>query len=209
MGILELYQQIVDEIRQNAKLHKGRTIGKSSSYRPTETIVLGEYDSKIINGRVYIALKQGDFDSQYRVIEELSIIRAIAKQYPELIPQLPLFLGLLVNGDGSEAGVITEDFSQGGKYPVIDGKYDQRIMAADGKIKELLKVNEIFFPGSEGIDVDVLQMCFSINGQIRFGDFDTLRFFVKKEESLQGERFCMSDLEKAIEKYTIRINYTI
>ncbi len=50
-------------------------------------------------------------------------------------------------------------------------------------------------------------MCFTVNGQRRIGDFDEMYSCMRANEFL--ERYPIGDLIDGIEKFTLRISYSL
>ena len=122
MDYLERNQRIFEELA-GVRLARGAVIGRASKLLGGETKVtsLGQYYSSALGSDIYVGLKeypQGQRDLEMQVTAELAIIRA-AEQYSFLLmPELPIFHGLLLGRSGSPIGVLTEDFSRNCQYKV-------------------------------------------------------------------------------------------
>ncbi len=104
--------------------------------------------------------------------------------------------------------MITEDFSRGGIYRVEDGLENNAIWHNRENIRPIRVVNKLVTQESGRADVDVVKMCFLVDGQIRLGDFDSLPYLIKDGNPLR-EELSISELEREIEKFTVRVDHEI
>src|SRR3989344_1882947 len=165
MNYLERNQAIINELR-GVRLERGNVVGRSYSMIFTSA---GHYQSSVLGNTLYVGLKeyndpeQRKSSTEDRALGELHCVRTVAEQLPHLEAELPVFYGTLLDSEGKPVGIVTEDFSQGGRYEV-------RSMVKD---KEEFP-NELrgIFPDIDSYDL--AKVGFSVNGQRRLGDFSTL-----------------------------------
>ena len=122
-------------------------------------------------------------------------IRKVAEGLPQLEPELPVFYGLLQYNDGNSVGILTEDFSQEGRYPVLD-------MEAWDNIPHELKSLVGDLPNEE-----LAHVGFMVNGQRRLGDFNTVR--IGSDLDKWSEMFPFFDIYENLGKYTLRVEYNL
>ncbi len=204
MSYLERNQQTLAEIGQNLRLRRGSVIGRSPN---TTFTSIGNYKSTILEKDLYIGLKEnrhkeGDFLRGW-VARELVLINMIEQRFPQLLPEFPVFHGILEHPTGETLGVLTEDFSYGGRYPV---KGFPRSLFVDIPDKDVPKELEEI-AGKEIDNYDLATMCFLVNGQRRIGDFGEMYSGMITTEL--SERYPIDDLMATIVKYTLRIDYPL
>lgn len=161
MEYLERNRLLIAEIRENLELSRGGEIARSD----TGTLVysLGHYQSRMLGKELYLALK--DKESHRNAIDrfvaqDLGLIRVIEQRFPHLLGEFPVVHGVVRNSTGKPLGVITEDFTQGRKYPI-------RFMNGDDKLP--VELSDAF---TCPLDLDELATtCFLVNGKRRIGDF--------------------------------------
>src|SRR5258708_37884829 len=119
MNYLERSALIVEEMGRDVQLKRGQLVGKSLL---TGFTTAGVYRSTILNKRLHVGVKEylspGDQSIlETRIREELAFFDILSLNFPNLIPTLPAFYGLLIDNHGPR-GIITEDFTKGGQYEV-------------------------------------------------------------------------------------------
>lgn len=108
MSYLERNKILVAEIGTNLSIQKGFT--NTEAARTTFSSV-GSYRSQELGLQVYVGIKETPTqDIRDRLISELAIVHIIATNLPHLLPELPLFYGLLIDREGNPMGIVTEDF---------------------------------------------------------------------------------------------------
>lgn len=197
MTYLERNQAIIDELR-GVRLERGDIVGSSSSMSFTSA---GHYRSSVLGNTLYVGLKEYTdpekckSSTEARALLELHCICTVAEQLPHLEVELPVFYGILFDRAGKPLGIVTEDFSKGGKYEVQDMTYDR---------PELLP-NELgeIFPDMDYYEL--ARVCFSVNGQRRLGDFST------SWSNEFSHKFLMDDVVDQLEegKHTLRLGYEL
>jgi hypothetical protein len=120
MNYLERNALIVAEINQNitSEALTLRKTGKSSFGSSTEFFPVGQYESKILGVELYLGFKKSIPGRFLFFYNDLGIASAIATQIPELSPEVPVFIASVKNKRGQALGVLTEDFSKGGREEV-------------------------------------------------------------------------------------------
>jgi hypothetical protein len=164
MDYLERNRRVFDELKQaHLDLTEGNVIVETNYRR---FINFGKFYSPTLSTEVHIGLKELYTDRQHydtRVNDELMVIQKIAELFPHLVPELPLFYGLLRSRDTNEyRGIIVEDFSQNGKYRV-----DNIISEPRWHPKEIISA----FPGVSIASDDLSHMGFWVGNGRRLGDF--------------------------------------
>jgi len=195
MNYLERNQRIFEELG-GVRLQRGDVVGHSSSMR---FVSAGHYQSSALGNTLYVGLKEytdskrRKSDTEPRALIEMHCIRTIAEQLPHLEAELPIFYGVLLDSEGKTLGIVTEDFSQGGRYEVRD-MVDQELFP--------MELTEII-PDLDHYEKS--KICFSANGQRRLGDFSPIGFY----DFLQ--RFPLNDLYNQLQegKYTLRLDYEL
>ena len=194
---LERNARIISELKgRGFVLNLGNEVGSGLSRRFHSA---GYLYSEVIGREIHVGVKRlrDDIDDQYGEVakinffQELTIIAAISKHFPDLVDQLPLFCGLLTHRNGETLGMITEDFSEGGKYEVY-----RRAPAA-------YKVKAIFADGSVNDD-DIEKMGFRVNGERKLGDFWPMG---NTKENYR--RFGKDLIEQRAADFTFRIGYSL
>ena len=199
---LERNKALIDEIGRLKSLRRGKVIGKSSS--GTTTTNLGSYESSYLEKTVYLAVKQNpNFNYEDRVAWDLAIIVAIADKCPKLYPELPIVYGILRNGQGKDIGVLTEDFSEGGKFPpegVTKRGFMMIFPGAPHELKGIVVNHNID-------DYDLASSAFLVNGQRRLGDFNNLKQGLEVNELLA--RFPFAEISGNLSEHRVTIDYEI
>ena len=198
---LENNAKLLSEAGQNLQFARGKIIGDTGQTRFT---AVGEHYSDIAGRILYFGLKEYYFHSnplyyyQARSIADLAIIRKISKKFPYLAKELPFFYWLLQDSNGQNIGILTEDFSEGGRYEVDAVNFDNNLPQ---EIKELIP---------DISNEEMRKICFEVNGQRRLGDFNTMLTFLSLRE--REEVFPCIDILKDIDehdKYTSRLSYPL
>ena|SRR3989344_863078 len=199
MDYLDRNAEIFKEIRES-RLELTRFLSVSNKARTTNSTSLGCYRSELIGRGVCILLKEKLGDSEIivnsRIESELPVICTIYEKIPELREELPLFYGLLRGKDEKLIGIITEDFSKAGIYPV-------REIEIGDKNNLPYWLNRL---SKKRIDeTELSRVGFMVDGQRRLGDFDTIS--IKKSNS--SEKFSIDSILKRVNEFTLRINYEL
>ena len=102
---------------------------------------IGDYESAILNRRLYLGIKQFKATGYEAVLPDiftfqLGVVRTMFDEFPDLERELPAFMCLLRDMQGVPKGIITEDFTDGGR----------KVIENHGWAYDELK--EIFVPGS-------------------------------------------------------------
>lgn len=204
MVYLATNQARLAEIGQNVTLERGSLLGQKPHTKLTS---LGQYRFEGLDSEVYLGLKESKEDiwtPKLRLVGELSLMRAIEESFPELVPQLPVVHGLIINDDGRDLGLITEDFSHGGKYDVNEVT-DYHPNPAEKVVEKLRKMIANPDVNEDALYFDLSRACFLVNGEIKLGDLYGLRLFLKGEDFM--DKFRIFDLEKELDKYTVTVNW--
>lgn len=170
MNYLERNELIMAKVAQQLAMksfERGREVGTRGTTMKFTSI--GSFHSSLLGRDLSVGLKERmDKDTvDYRVESQLARIAVIAKHLPELEPALPIFHGLMLDSEGRATAIITEDFSQGGIYQVVNS----------GPLDPLpFKLAEIDPSLKEHSWWELERMCFDVNGQLRIGDLDALLF---------------------------------
>lgn len=195
MDYLQRNALVFEELKA-AKLARSMALptGVKTKFTP-----LGSYFSEISEGEVFVGLKEYRKDSttysEYRVVHDLAFMRAVEKNFPGLVSELPFFYGLLRGRNGVAIGLLMEDFSKNATFDVRD-MYDNfqnlpfelsKLVDPVGHKEELAKVG------------------FEVNGHRRLGDFNTITLGLGPE--IMAERFPHEDLERVLERYTLQLSY--
>jgi len=202
MDYIERNRVVIAEIGRDLRLQKGELIRTGSHARFTP---VGNYNSALLGTALHVGLKenpnrQGEHLKRCAA-RELALIRLVEQSAKHLLPEFPIFYGVLENAAGEPVGVLMEDFSQGGRYKVED--------VTRSSIKPILDIEvpkELETIAGRKIDnYDLATMCFMVNGQRRIGDFDEMYSSMLPEEL--SHRYLISDLID--EKFTLRISYPL
>ena len=194
MNYLERNQLLIAEIGQNLRLQRGKVIGVGtlSTFRSA-----GNYRSSLLDDDLYVGLKEIPsirHALDFQVALDLALIRAVEQNLPYMLSEFPIFYGLIRDSKGEKIGVVTEDFSKGGRYEVEDmGAYEELP-------RELEKFLEMPIT-----DYPLCTTSFLVNGQRRIGDFCIIYLYIHDE----FEKFSPYDLKKEIDKYTLHIDYDL
>ena len=173
MDYLERNRVIIGEL-SSVGLTAGHEVGYSKTFekKPKTTFVsIGSYDSACMGRRVYVGLKKSLVQNKSmsdRAPVELAIINRIHREFPHLADELPLFYGALFKTDEC-LGIVTEDFSEGGRYRVED-VFDTPFLAHPNQVP--MELQRLF--GEENDEYDLARMAFMVNGRRRLGDFDNI-----------------------------------
>lgn len=124
----------------------------------------------------------------------------VAEEMPEFGDELPIFCGRLTNSQGEPLALVTEDFSQGGRFEVHPAN-PERLP------HELSRL----FDGHTLNPVDLLSLCFEANGKRRLGDFDQiLSSIVKMSET--DRLFPVDDIDDTDDmrkRFILRLDYKL
>ena len=193
-------REIIAEINQLESLKNGEIIARNS-LQTTRVRTLGNFYSKVLDRDVYLALKEYNSfkdldDLQFKVSEELGFIDLVENNLPQLLNEFPLPHGVLINQKNpNQIGVLTEDFSQNGKYPVYQiSEWNKKILPY-----ELQKL----MGSPERLD-DLATTCFLVNGKRRIGDFG--EFFMAQIAS--KKLYLAKSYLRKISNYTLRLPLT-
>lgn len=167
MGYWDQNKRLLEEIAQH-HWKRGKEIGSGMN---ATVMSIGSYFSATLNRDLYLALYVRNTDNHvWELAGEMATILSLEKDVPHLIPEFPIVRGVFQYGE-QQIGMVTEDFSQGSQYEVIE-------MIKEGQLQfptEQLPM-EIRGKGNNIIDPAYLAtVCFMVNGQRRMGDFDELR----------------------------------
>ncbi len=199
MNYLKRNQLLIAEIGQNLRLERGQPVVDTGI---TKFTPLGNYQSEVLNGTdLYVGLKESTttgtgFGVRMALARELSFIRAIADRYPHLSQELPSFYGAIKDGEGTHIGILVEDFSQSGKYRVDE--------ASETDIPKELRD---MFDNPQVGDFEMSRACFSVNGQRKIGDFNTMVWWMPHNEL--DKRFPFHEMWGELEKHTLQIDYPL
>lgn len=190
-------EQILSEMRTLYKeVNLGDEVGSSNRF---EFFSTGSFQSRTLNTELFIGVKRrtkewpdtDGFMTQMRFIQELAIISAIWKNFPEFVNQLPAFYGLLLNKTGIAIGMITEDFSQGGKFHVVNSAYGS------------YEIKDIFVEDSVDDD-EIEHMGFTVNGKRRLGDFWPMAKWKDRDE--HSHRFGEDLIEQNLHQHSFQLS---
>ncbi len=174
----------------------GSIVGRSDRYLFYSA---GVVDSTVFGKPIYVGIKRSTSErprlrddlTRIRFVNELAIISAISHNFPDLTEKLPLFYGLLVDRQGLAAGIVTEDFSEGGL---------QRVRAGGASP---LEVKRLFVEGS--VDNDYIQNCaYTVNGRTRLGDF---WYFWRHEDREENAKRVGADwIQQRLADFTLEVD---
>lgn len=208
MNYLERNALLIAEINGGVRLSKRDVVGWSQR---TRTTALGSYSSNLLGQEIFVALKEtrGGLAPEQIVVRDLAWVCAVADGLPDLRPELPLFLGLLRDKNGLSVGMLTEDFSKGGKYKLWEvPEFD---LPYQGPLPEQLRQ---FTAGERGLmDPEELANMFFRVGTVgdiverRLGDFDKACLHFSIDERL--EKFPREEIEEKFDLYTVRVSYDL
>lgn len=206
---LERNQRILAEITEafkTNKLQRGESVGKGTGFA---TYPIGGYDSSILGCKLHLCLKEyHKFRKEikdiwiYSIARDLSLIRRVEAEVPHLLPEFPVFYGLL-QSPGDTFGVITEDFSKGAQHQVRNVSRSWGMTIKPEEVpRDLVKLVE-----KDIDDHDLATTCFLVNGQRRIGDFGEMFYDLMFPDF---ERvFPTEDLEKEFENYIVKLDYKV
>jgi hypothetical protein len=206
MEYLRRNSQIIAELNGGVKLSRGKLIGHSGS---TSVIALGAYQSVVLESGLFIALKESKrFRPSIAVERDLALVSVLADAVPDLRQMVPSFMGLLVSDTSAEIGVLVEDFTEGGRYPIwgVHRSEFPSIGVAPQQLREILC-------GREGTidDEELENMFFKVETdeglRYRIGDFDKALSHLGFEERL--EMFPREQILADIDQYTVKIDYCL
>lgn len=164
MNYLERNHLVIAEVGQSLRLQRGVIVGSAED---TTFRYVGHYRSPSLDRELFVGLKEhkgykAGRDLRQWITYELAFIRAVEHNFPYLLQEFPVFYGLLADQKGKPVGRITEDFSEGGRFKVFDIPNDPTRLPTE--LRALI-----------GDDYEELAtMCFSVNGQRRLGNFDSI-----------------------------------
>ena len=199
MNYLERNQLVIAEMGQKLRLERGKLIADHHGFmtdRTTTVTSLGHYPSELLRGEVYVGLKEYSNKSKRTlpvvVATDLAIIHGAEQYVPQLLPEFPIFYGLLARSNGEPLGVLTEDFSKGGKYKVKD-MYD-----SDRNLPKELEA----LVGKRIDPYELATVCFTVNGQRRLGDFGAIHIALLAAD--WEEKYSFYDIMDSLAKYTLQ-----
>jgi hypothetical protein len=215
MSYLERNSRLIAEVGANLTLKRG-TNGGEGTFICFNSV--GAYPSKEINSDLYVGVKEpkGSFNSKdlsRRFVFELAVMSVVAENMPHLLPELPLFYGLLTDSKGMPMAIVTEDFSKDGQNYVEPYRVEP-----EGLL-------DLFVPGTiyeDDYDGSLLSIAFKISPKgssgneyhIRLGDFYPLFIPCTSNELLRiqkahRERFPEEQIEQELGKHTLKIAYDL
>jgi hypothetical protein len=216
MSYLERNSRLLSEIGANVTFKPGEQRGESRSLKFSS---VGSYPSEELGTDVYVGVKEPKEKSsifmaeqlRQRFIFELAVMSVIAENIPHLLPELPLFYGLLTDKDGEPMAIVTEDFSRNGQDHVSSHAaepYGFRELFVEDTLEDDFvcnigftvypKVEEPTWPEGE-----LPPMGSSINSGIRrLGDFYPLVPFHKR--ALHSQHFPEAQIEEDLDKYSLK-----
>ncbi len=213
MSYLERNSRMIAEVAAELPISKGeqRGSGGIATFHSA-----GSYNSAELETEIYVGLKQ-DYKNdpeqlRDRFIFELAVMSVIAQNLPHLLPDLPLFYGLVIGKNGEPTAIVTEDFSRDGENRVEPSRYVP------------VGIEELFEPGTlDGDKIEHISFAvwpieaerkFTPSGELipvqrafRLGDFYPLLFWGKRDE--HKTRFPEKQIEEQLDKYTVRINHDL
>lgn len=205
---LERNARVIAEMRNGPVFTRGPVVGSSQK---TNVVSIGSYTSESFSGPLYVVLKERwqdrGRDPEQNAVFNLAAIVSIAQHIPELVPELPLFFGLLKHRDGKPIGTITEDFSQGGRYRIFDVFAD--LLHYEGQLIDRLS-SFLSSPRFTISDEELARMFFSIDtgGDCfvrRLGDLDHAMQCLTMDQRM--EKFPIDLVMADIAKHALTLNY--
>ncbi len=168
----------------------------------------GSYISKEIGKEIYVGLKEpresGNKEYlKHRLIFELAVMSVVAQNLPHLLPELPLFYGLLVDGQGKPMGIVTEAFSEDGKYSI----YTSSIIPKG--IRDLFIEETVEDDFIDHISFNLVPKNINTVGtKQRLGDFYPLlrNFLPDEKKNAHRSRFPEEQIENDLDKYSLKAN---
>lgn len=205
MAYLERNAHLIKEL-DSLKIERGQERGKGGNLI---FYSLGSYNSTHMDEEVYVGLKQplksgerSEANLKDRVIFELAVMQVVSEVFPHWLPRLPLFHGLLVDGENKPLGILTEDFSRNGKSSV-----DSLMFPPPG-------IEDLFVEGTTEDDF-LCNIGFSVQHEgerfptHRYGDFYPLLTSSQGEaREKHKQKFPENEVEESLEMYTVRGNIT-
>jgi hypothetical protein len=175
-------RQILEEINRLNSLKSGTVIGKNQSGKTTVT-TLGKFYSEVAGRDLDIGLKeysgsQGDV-LNIKVATELGLIDLVEENFPSLVQEFPLFHGVFLDGNGKPIGVVTEDYSKNGTFPVESVGWNRDVLPYE--IQGLMD-------RPKDLD-DLATTCFLVDGKRRIGDFGEFTMGSAKEKLELGKNY--------------------
>ncbi len=176
---IERNRKILEELR-GLELICGELIGQSDNQGEVNTRVLqaGEFHSNVMGRKYHIAVKRGELCQPTLISGEIAIVQLIWNHLPELRGELPAFFLY------SQAlqGVVTEDFTEGGKNDIWQTRPHE---VPRGLAETLLRKPD---------DKELPTVGFMIqreDGALvrRLGDFNTVRFYLLQGGNALADEF--------------------
>lgn len=206
MSYLERNRRLLKEIDSNLPLQKGKQLGDGGI---SKFFSAGSYNSDELGTEVYVGLKEDNYKDpeqlRDRFIFELAVLSVVAKNLPHLLPELPLFYGLLIGKDGEPIAIVTEDFSLNGANYVGPSRFVPR------GFSELFVEGTLDDDRAESISFNIRPK--KIDGEVhaervwRYGDFYPLIFWDKRD--VHKTRFPENEIEERLDEYILKIDYDL
>jgi hypothetical protein len=167
---------------------------------PTLVYALGSFATE--HGTVHLALKRVGSPGN-RLYGELKDTLILDKRTPELVAQLPRFIGTVsVEGDNKPAAIITEDASAGGRLKVRQANLSAGSLA-------IFSENFEDFGGLEAFDHTTLihHTTFEVDGRERILDLQPSIFFGSEFAHPGNQEYidAMDNASRATDKLDIKI----
>lgn len=205
---LERNARVIAEMRNGPVFTRGLVVGSSQK---TNVVSIGSYTSESFSRPLYVVLKEQwqdrGLDPELNAVYNLAAIAGIAQHIPELVPELPLFSGLLKDRYGKPIGTITEDLSQGGRYRIFDVFAD--LLHYEGQLIDKLR-SFLSSPRFTISDEELARMFFTIdtggNHSVRrLGDLDHAMQCLTIDQ--RTEKFPIDLVMADIAKHTLTLDY--
>jgi hypothetical protein len=205
MLYIERSRIITEEIRSGVKLGLGEETGQSLS--GTVTRMAGSYFSRVLDRQLFLALKTPPnlYNFGDKWITDMRNHAAVYDNIPALQPELPVFLSLLKDSRGRDIGHLTEDFSEEGRYKVVEmGVWDVDEIA---DVKQ--QIVELFRDGDNQLDdEEVVNMFFWVRKEgserRRIGDLD--KAMMKLGAKIRRERFPLGHIVESQDLHTLSLD---
>ncbi len=221
MPYLERNIKLIAEVDAGITLEKGEKRGNGNY---ANFFSVGRFNSTEMGTEVHVGLKEPQRVwarpelIRDRFIFELAVMSVVAKNMPHLLPELPLFYGLLIGKNGVPIAIVTEDFSQNGDNDVESSNYVppgfQRLFV-DGSLDydKLVNISFTVSPkntGWEGAPFDALPPigALSIRRIVKFGDLYPLLTSPAKREA-HRTRFPEKEIEEQLDQHTLKIDHDL
>ena len=229
MSYLERNSQFVSELR-NVRLQRGKRRGEGNFIT---FVSAGSFLSETAREEVFIGLKElktngyipkTDLNRRMhgeatvdRFVHELAIMTVVAQNMPHLLPELPLFYGLVTDENGIPIAIVTEDFSKDGKNRVnktnlsprglkgifVEGTINEEFLQDAAFIVHEIEEMKLDFTPDELPPIESAR-----RGPIRrLGDFYPIVIYSGRAE--HRARFPEEQIEAEIERHSLRIDYEL